>query len=143
LKEILSSLETSINKIGTQKETEATLAPKLTPQLAQIDWESQSAVEIYNLYRGLAGFHKLFTFYEDKKVDLDQFGLVQRKKPHDLNQEHLNERTVNSKDNDKNNFVDNKKRDRIKSENVNNSKKLNYINYAGKNMAAKCKIHYG
>ncbi len=48
---------------------EATLAPKLTPDLEQIDW-SQSAVVIHNRIRGLSPIPGCYTYWGGKRLKL-------------------------------------------------------------------------
>lgn len=45
-----------------------TMAPMLKKEMAQIDWENQTAEEIHNLVRGLNPIMGAYTFLEDKKL---------------------------------------------------------------------------
>lgn len=47
-----------------------TLAPMLEKQMAKIDWENKTAIEIHNLVRGLNPIMGAYTFYENKKIKL-------------------------------------------------------------------------
>ncbi|CAG7825413.1 unnamed protein product, partial [Allacma fusca] len=76
LKEVLLDLKHSLDTEEPQQNEEATFAPKLTPELSQVNWEVLTALEVYNLFRGLAGFFKLCTYYDGKRIDLDEIGLV-------------------------------------------------------------------
>ena len=77
MKEVLEDLENSLTSTEVQREEDATLAPKLSPSLAHVKWNKCTALEVYNLFRGLYGSYKLNTFYGNRKVDLDDIGLVQ------------------------------------------------------------------
>lgn len=59
-----------------QNEEEAKLSPKLTPVMAEVDWSTKTADEVYNLFRGLYGVFKLKTYLMEKPIDLDEIGLV-------------------------------------------------------------------
>jgi len=52
-----------------QSDTEATSAPKITPELCRIDW-SKPAAEIKNLIRGLSPVPGAHTFYKGKLLKL-------------------------------------------------------------------------
>ena len=63
--EVLDAIESGKETVESQDESRVTLAPKLTKELGHIDW-SKSAVEIFNLMRGLVPWPNAYTFYEGK-----------------------------------------------------------------------------
>lgn len=58
-----------------QDDSLATVAPKLTPEMADVDWSSKTAIEVYRLFRGLYGSLKLRTTFNERRVDLDDIEL--------------------------------------------------------------------
>lgn len=69
--QVIQDLTKYLKNPVQQDHSLATLAPKLTVDMAEVDWESQSAVEIYRLFRGLYGTFKLRTTFNERRVDLD------------------------------------------------------------------------
>lgn len=69
--ELLVKTLTLIEKGKAPREkqgTDFTMAPMLKKEMAQIDWENQSAEEIHNLVRGLNPIMGAYTFLEGKKL---------------------------------------------------------------------------
>jgi methionyl-tRNA formyltransferase len=60
-----------------QDSSQATAAPKLNPEMGNIDW-SKSAHQVHNLVRGLSPRPGAYSFRNDKKI------LIQRTRPVDL-----------------------------------------------------------
>lgn len=59
------------NKAPREKQGEEfTLAPMLEKEMAKIDWENKTALEIKNLVRGLNPIMGAYTFLEDKKLKI-------------------------------------------------------------------------
>lgn len=52
----------------TKQGEDFTMAPMLKKEMAQIDWENQTAEQIHNLVRGLNPIMGGFTFIDDKKI---------------------------------------------------------------------------
>lgn len=69
LLETLDLIEKGGVKPLTQNDTEATSAPKITPELCQIDW-SRPAIEIKNLIRGLSPTPGAYTTQKGKVLKL-------------------------------------------------------------------------
>lgn len=76
LQEVLNDLPTFLGKSSQQSLNEGTLAPKLTPDIAQINWHCQSPSNIYNVYRGLYGIFRLRSNFKDRRVDFDEMALA-------------------------------------------------------------------
>ena len=57
-----------------------TLAPMLTKEIAHINWEKQTALEIKNLVRGLNPIMGAYTFVNDKKIKLWKVHLLENEK---------------------------------------------------------------
>jgi len=58
-------------KAPREKQSEDfTIAPMLEKEMAKINWEEKSAIEIKNLVRGLNPIMGAYTFIEDKKIKL-------------------------------------------------------------------------
>lgn len=45
-------------------------APRITPSIAQINWNSMSSNCVYNLYRALVGVYALSTSFNDSSIKL-------------------------------------------------------------------------
>ena len=61
----------SNGKIERRKQPEEyTLAPMLSKEMAKIDWENKTSLEIKNLVRGLNPIMGTFTFLDDKKIKI-------------------------------------------------------------------------
>ena len=54
----------------TKQPDEYTLAPMLSKEMAKIDWENKTTLEIKNLVRGLNPIMGTFTFLNDKKIKI-------------------------------------------------------------------------
>jgi len=76
LKEVLENLNKFLPRALPQDESHATKAPKLTPEMGQVRWESMDALEIYNLFRAISGRYKLKTIYQGQTVDLDELSIL-------------------------------------------------------------------
>jgi methionyl-tRNA formyltransferase len=81
LGKVLQDLETFLVKALPQNENDSTLAPKISPEMSHVQWESQSGVAIYNLYRGLSGLFKLKTTYLGRPIDLDDIAIFSPEEP--------------------------------------------------------------
>lgn len=53
-----------------KQDTNYTIAPMLTKEMAKIDWETMTTEKIYHLVRGLNPIMGAYTFYEGKKIKL-------------------------------------------------------------------------
>lgn len=65
-----------------KQDTNYTIAPMLTKEMAKIEWNTMNTEKIYNLVRGLNPIMGAYTFYEGKKIKLwkvekDKTGLAQ------------------------------------------------------------------
>ena len=67
--ETVELIEKGEVKTFTQDETQATSAPKLTPDIGKIEW-SRKADEIKNLIRGLSPLPGAYTFFEGKRLKI-------------------------------------------------------------------------
>ncbi|EDV93941.1 methionyl-tRNA formyltransferase, mitochondrial [Drosophila grimshawi] len=63
-------LEERLSKVTPQDETLATYAPKITPQITEIVWSHQTALEIFARHRALYGFKHLSTSFEERQIQL-------------------------------------------------------------------------
>ncbi|XP_037027529.1 methionyl-tRNA formyltransferase, mitochondrial [Bradysia coprophila] len=63
----LPDIESRLKNASQQNPDHVTYAPKVMPELAQVNWNS-SALEIYNLYRALYSFKPLATRWNDRQV---------------------------------------------------------------------------
>ena len=75
LQEVLVDLDSFLLKALPQNEMDSSLSPKVIPEMGNIQWESQSATTIYNLFRGLSGSFKLKANYLGRSIDFDDFAL--------------------------------------------------------------------
>ncbi|CAL8114328.1 unnamed protein product [Orchesella dallaii] len=73
--EVVKNLPNFLNNPIYQDERLATKAPKLVPEMADVDWTSKTAVDVYRLYLALYGTLKLKTTFNGRKVDLDEIEL--------------------------------------------------------------------
>ena len=67
----------------TQDGSQASPAPKLTPELEKLDW-ANSAVEIHNLVRGLSPKPGTYTYKEDKKLIVIRTKIIDEAVAHTL-----------------------------------------------------------
>ena len=65
--ETIKQIEAGTVKREKQPE-EGTLAPMLSKEMAKIDWENKTAVQIKNLVRGLNPIMGAYSFLNDKKI---------------------------------------------------------------------------
>lgn len=65
--ETIKQIEAGTVKKEKQPE-EGTLAPMLSKEMAKIDWENKTAVQIKNLVRGLNPIMGAYSFLNDKKI---------------------------------------------------------------------------
>lgn len=75
LLEVIRNLSNFLSHPLPQDDSLATTAPKLTPEMAEVDWCSKTAVEVYRLFRGLFGTFKLRTTFNERRIDLDELEL--------------------------------------------------------------------
>lgn len=75
LVEVIKDLSKCLRNPIYQDDSLATLAPKLTPEMADVDWSSKTAIEVYRLFRGLYGTFKLRTTFNERRIDLDDIEL--------------------------------------------------------------------
>ncbi len=68
----------TLNQPLQQKANEVTFAPKLTKELGQINWQ-KSAIEIFNLIRGVLPWPGAYTFYKGKTLKILSCRLVENK----------------------------------------------------------------
>ena len=67
--ETVKLIETGNYELKTQDDSLATLAPKITKEICQINW-NQSAIKIHNLIRGLSPVPGAFTKLGDKMIKI-------------------------------------------------------------------------
>ena len=70
-----------------KQEGEFTIAPMLDKQMAKIDWNNKTAVEINNLVRGLNPIMGAYTFLNDKKIKLWKVEVVNKEELDNLDLE--------------------------------------------------------
>ncbi|ODM91334.1 Methionyl-tRNA formyltransferase, mitochondrial [Orchesella cincta] len=75
LTEVIKNLPNFLNNPIYQDERLATKAPKLVPEMADVDWTRKSAVDVYRLFLALYGTFKLKTTFKGRSVDLDDIEL--------------------------------------------------------------------
>ena len=66
----VKNIENGIIKREKQDDEKATYAPMLSKEIANIDWENKTAIEIKNLVRGLNPIIGAYTFWNGKKYKL-------------------------------------------------------------------------
>ena len=66
----VENIENGIIKREKQDDEKATYAPMLSKEIANIDWENKTAIEIKNLVRGLNPIMGAYTFWNGKKYKL-------------------------------------------------------------------------
>ena len=69
LLETVDGLAAGTIKPRAQQDTGATPAPKLSPEMALIDWHKPAA-ELFNFIRGLSPYPGAYSFLEDKKITI-------------------------------------------------------------------------
>lgn len=70
LDETVDQLPGILEQAKSQNEAQATYAPKLTAKKAFVNWDTMTAQDVYNLYRGLNGIFSLATKFKDRTVKL-------------------------------------------------------------------------
>ncbi len=79
LDKTLQGIEMGNLKPVIQDDALATLAPRLKKQDGQIDW-SKSATHLFNLYRGLTPWPGVFSFFQNKRIILNELKLGPQEK---------------------------------------------------------------
>jgi methionyl-tRNA formyltransferase len=97
LSHVISNLHQFSSNSITQDESKALPSPKLTPDMADVDWSTSSPLQVYNLFRGLYGAFRLRTSFCGKLVNLDEVGLIVSTSKTQIVEKHLerSERTHN------------------------------------------------
>ena len=75
--ETVNLIESNKFELKTQNDLLATPAPKITKEIAKIDWE-KSAYEIHNLVRGLSPTPGAFFTFEDKIIKIFKSEVIKR-----------------------------------------------------------------
>jgi len=85
--ETVNLIESNKFELKTQNDLLATPAPKITKEIAKIDWE-KSAYEIHNLVRGLSPTPGAFFTFEDKIIKIFKSEVIKRSdlKPFEMEQ---------------------------------------------------------
>jgi methionyl-tRNA formyltransferase len=77
LVETMNKVENGNYEMIAQDDSEATLAPKIFPDLGKIDWNGKAA-EIHNLVRGLSPKPAAYTFFEGHKLSIIKSGIAEK-----------------------------------------------------------------
>ncbi|CAL7940104.1 unnamed protein product [Xylocopa violacea] len=70
LEKIFENLPSFLQSAKPQDDTNATYAPKVTPQISLIKWNEMCAKNVHDLHRALLGLLPLTSSYENKKIKL-------------------------------------------------------------------------
>jgi methionyl-tRNA formyltransferase len=80
--ETVKLIETGNYELKSQDDSLATLAPKITKEICQINWD-QSAIKIHNLIRGLSPVPGAFTKLGDKMIKIFRSKLIDENSEND------------------------------------------------------------
>ena len=95
LVETLSQIEKGIAPREKQGEY-FTIAPMLNKKMAEIDWNKQTAEEIYNLVRGLNPIMGAYAFYNNKKIKFWKVKIVDEKEIEDILKQEIGKEKIES-----------------------------------------------
>ena len=73
-----------------------TIAPMLNKKMAEIDWNKQTAEEIYNLVRGLNPIMGAYAFYNNKKIKFWKVKIVDEKEKEDILKQEIGKEKIES-----------------------------------------------
>jgi len=76
--ETVNLIESGNFELIEQDNSQATPAPKITPEIGRIDW-SKKAEDIHNLVRGLSPVPAAYFYFEEKKIKIFKTRVVKKK----------------------------------------------------------------
>ncbi len=76
--ETINLIESGNFELIEQDNSQATPAPKITPEIGRIDW-SKKAEDIHNLVRGLSPVPAAYFYFEEKKIKIFKTRVVKKK----------------------------------------------------------------
>jgi methionyl-tRNA formyltransferase len=76
--ETVDLIESGDYQLIEQNNSQATPAPKITPETGKIDWDKK-AEDIHNLVRGLSPVPGAYFFYEEKKIKVFKTRVIKKK----------------------------------------------------------------
>ncbi|XP_073820420.1 methionyl-tRNA formyltransferase, mitochondrial [Musca autumnalis] len=68
--QVISGYPQSFENPMKQNDQEATHAPKITPEIYEINWNNLTALQVYNRYRALYSFKSLTSKFQQKSIEL-------------------------------------------------------------------------
>ncbi|XP_061400638.1 methionyl-tRNA formyltransferase, mitochondrial [Musca vetustissima] len=73
--QVISEYPKSFENPMKQNDQEATYAPKITPDIYEINWNRLTALEVFNRHRALYGFKSLTSKFQQKSIELLEISL--------------------------------------------------------------------